>query len=160
MITIVCPNCGFSSGVPKDKIPKQAFKIKCLQCGQSFSLSEPAETSFFSKPVAAETPPAPPASKPPSAKTPSSVHALSFHGSGGSLLKLYIVNNILSMMTLGIYWFWGKTKIRQYLYSQFEFMGERLHYTGTGRELFVGGIKASLIFIVIFGTPSLLSEFI
>ncbi|MFZ3072950.1 MAG: DUF898 family protein [Thermodesulfobacteriota bacterium] len=160
MVTIVCPNCGFSSDVPGNKIPKQAFKIKCLQCGQSFSLSSPAETSFSAKTVVMDSPVAPFAPKPPSVKTPLATHALSFHGNGVSLLKLYIVNNILSIITLGIYYFWGKTKIRQYLYSQLEFMGERFHYTGTGRELFSGWVKASFIFAVLFGAPNLLSEFV
>ena len=152
MVNIVCPNCGFSSDVPEDKIPKQAFKVKCLQCKNSFP--------FSVKGVITEIPVTPSVRKPSASKTPSAAHRLSFHGGGGSLLKLYIINNILSMITLGIYYFWGKTKIRQYLYSQLEFMGERFHYTGTGRELFNGWFKASLILIVLFGAPNALSEFV
>ena len=72
----------------------------------------------------------------------------SFHGDGGSLFGIWIVNMFLSILTLGIYYFWGKMKIRKYLFSQTEFDGDRFAYHGTGKELFIGSLKALVFFFI------------
>lgn len=77
------------------------------------------------------------------------VHWLTFHGTGGSLFGIKIVNMLLTLLTLGIYHFWGKVKVRSYLLSQTEFAGDRFAYHGTGKELLVGFLKA----VVLFGFP-------
>ncbi|MFQ5802531.1 MAG: YjgN family protein [Candidatus Methylomirabilales bacterium] len=77
------------------------------------------------------------------------LHGLFFHGTGGSLFGIYIVNRLLTVITLGIYYFWGKTKERSYLWSQTDFAGDRFAYHGTGKELLVGFLKAT----VVFGVP-------
>ncbi|MEQ9363374.1 MAG: DUF898 family protein, partial [Leptospirales bacterium] len=38
----------------------------------------------------------------------------SFRGTGGSLFGIYIVNMILTAVTLGIYSFWARVKIQKY----------------------------------------------
>jgi uncharacterized membrane protein YjgN (DUF898 family) len=70
---------------------------------------------------------------------------LAHHGRGGELFVIFIVNVVLKIVTLGIYHFWGKTHVRRYLWSQTSFDGERLEYTGSGLELFVGFLKAIVI---------------
>jgi uncharacterized membrane protein YjgN (DUF898 family) len=65
-----------------------------------------------------------------------------FHGDGGTLFGIYLVNVLLSIITLGIYSFWGKTRLRTYLYGQTEFDGDRFAYHGTGGELLRGWFKA------------------
>jgi len=87
-------------------------------------------------------------------------HRLTFHGQGGSLFVIYLKNMFLSLITLNIYYFWGKTRVRQYLYSQMELLGERFTYLGTGKELFRGAYKAGGIFLVAFVVPNLLSQFV
>ncbi|MBI2347986.1 MAG: DUF898 domain-containing protein, partial [Deltaproteobacteria bacterium] len=69
-----------------------------------------------------------------------------FHGSGGTLLGIHTVNVLLTIVTLGIYSFWARVRMRGYLLSQTEFEGDRFAYHGTGRELFNGSLKAGLIF--------------
>jgi uncharacterized membrane protein YjgN (DUF898 family) len=69
-------------------------------------------------------------------------HRLSFHGTGGALFGIYLQNLLLSIVTLGIYSFWGRTRVRQYLWSQTEIAGDRLAYHGTGKELLSGWAKA------------------
>ena len=71
---------------------------------------------------------------------------LSFHGNGGTLFGIYVVNVLLTIVTLGIYRFWGRVKVRRYMMSQTSFEGDRLAYHGTGRELLNGVFKAGLIF--------------
>ena len=66
---------------------------------------------------------------------PDQVRKLRFHGTGGSLFGIHIVNMLLTGLTLGIYYFWGKVKVRNYVFSQSEFEGDRFAYHGTGKEL-------------------------
>lgn len=80
--------------------------------------------------------------------SPQPARRLSLHGSGNTLFGIYIVNLFLTVVTLGIYYFWGKTRIRQYLAGHVEFEGDRFAYHGTGKELFVGWLKALLVFFL------------
>jgi len=77
------------------------------------------------------------------------VARLRYHGTGGALLGLVLVNALLSVITLGIYSFWGRTKVRAFHYSHTEMDGDRFAYHGTGRELFVGALKASGVLLVL-----------
>lgn len=79
------------------------------------------------------------------------VRMLRFHGTGGSLFGIHIVNMLLTALTLGIYYFWGKVKVRNYVYSQSEFEGDRFAYHGTGKELLIGWLKGAAILAAIYG---------
>ncbi len=87
-------------------------------------------------------------------------HGLFFHGTGGSLFGIHIVNMFLTIITLGIYYFWGKTKVRNYLWSQTDFAGDRFAYHGTGKELLIGFTKAVVVFGVPFFGLIILPEFL
>lgn len=90
-----------------------------------------------------------PADAQPGATAPSdtdSVHLLRFHGSGGELFGIFVVNVLLTLLTLGVYSFWAKVKTRQYLWGQTEFSGDRFSFHGTGRELLIGWLKAVALF--------------
>lgn len=60
-----------------------------------------------------------------------------FGGKGGEYFGILFGNFILSILTLGVYSFWGKAKARRYIWSRTSIMGEPLEYTGTGKELFI-----------------------
>ena len=75
-----------------------------------------------------------------------SVHRLRFLGEGGELFGIFVVNVLLTLLTLGIYSFWAKVKTRRYLWGQTEFAGDRFGFHGTGRELFIGWLKAVALF--------------
>jgi uncharacterized membrane protein YjgN (DUF898 family) len=64
----------------------------------------------------------------------------------GEIFVLFIVNLALGIVTLGFYRFWGKTRIRKYVWSHVSFRGERFEYSGTGLEMFLGFIVAFLVF--------------
>jgi len=68
----------------------------------------------------------------------------------GPLFKIVLTNLLLSIVTLGIYRFWGKTRLRRYLWGHVEIMGDRLEYTGTGKELFLGFLFVFIIILVPF----------
>lgn len=69
---------------------------------------------------------------------------LTFHGSGGTLFGIYVVNILLTIATFGLYRFWGRVKIRRFMLSQTGFEGDRFAYHGTGKELLAGFVKALL----------------
>lgn len=87
------------------------------------------------------------------------IHRILFHGRGGSLFGIHIVNVLLTLVTLGVYYFWGKTRVRVYLWGQTEIAGDRLAYHGSGRELFIGFLKAMAFFAFPLFLLSLLRDF-
>lgn len=68
------------------------------------------------------------------------------------LLKISIVNALLNVLTLGIYRFWAKTKVRRHIWNCVRINGEPLEYNGTGMELFLG----ALIVFLVLGLPFIL----
>lgn len=114
-------------------------------------------------PTAAPPPFQPAPGKLPGAKNaefPALPYNLVFSGIGGELFKIYLVNVLLSIITLGIYRPWGKVKLRKYLYGHTGLLGERFNYTGTGKELFNGLWKGGLIFFGPIYVINLLAEFV
>lgn len=63
---------------------------------------------------------------------------LAYDGKSGQLFKMGLMVTLLTALTGGIYAFWGKTRIRHYLWGHLTLLGDRISYTGTGRELFLG----------------------
>jgi uncharacterized membrane protein YjgN (DUF898 family) len=140
--------------------------------------------SFFRKPAPpggpaprptarAVEPPAPPPPPPPVPPAPplgdepprfgpappsdfDSVRHPAFHGTGGTLFGIHVVNTLLILVTLGIYYFWAKTRVRHYLAGQTEMELDRFAYHGTAKELLQGTLKA----VIVFGLPVLLMNFI
>jgi uncharacterized membrane protein YjgN (DUF898 family) len=72
-----------------------------------------------------------------------------YHGEGWALFGLVMVNAVLTVITVGIYSFWAKNKVREYHYAHTEFDGDPFKYHGTGGELFVGALKAGGIMLVL-----------
>lgn len=72
---------------------------------------------------------------------------LKWVGSPWELTGLSFINFMLSIVTLGVYSFWGKTEVRRRLWSSVRMQGEPFHYTGTGGELLLGFLFA---FFVVF----------
>ena len=66
---------------------------------------------------------------------------VSWAGNPWSLTGLCILNIILIVLTLGIYWFWARSEYRRRMWQMVRVNGEPLEYTGTGGELIVGYLK-------------------
>lgn len=78
-------------------------------------------------------------------------YKLDYHGQGGDLFGLMIVNWLLTIVTLGIYHPWAKAKQLQYFYKETSLNEDRFTFHGTGKEMFKGFITAFIFFIVLFG---------
>ncbi|QJE74491.1 DUF898 domain-containing protein [Aerophototrophica crusticola] len=75
---------------------------------------------------------------------------VAFEGRRGAFLRLLLVNMLLNLVTLGIYRFWARTRVRRALWSMVRLRGEPLAYTGTGKELFIGFLVAMLVLLPVF----------
>ncbi|HEX2115423.1 MAG TPA: DUF898 family protein [Alphaproteobacteria bacterium] len=92
--------------------------------------------------------------------TVGTAHTIDYVGPTGTLYLIFIKNLLLSLVTLGIYRFWAKTRLRRFLWSNTRLNGEALEYTGTGKELFLGFLKAVLVLVPTFGALELLEVFL
>ena len=76
-------------------------------------------------------------------------YRLKFQGDGRTLLNISLANLIKTVFTLGIYRFWAKTNVRQYIWSQTLFAGDRFSYHGTGKELLSGAFRFGGILVLL-----------
>ncbi len=74
---------------------------------------------------------------------------LSFKGTGSTLFGLTIVNTILTVITLGLYYPWAKVQYLKYYYQNLHFSGDHFTFHGTGKEIFKGFIKGFIFIIVV-----------
>ncbi len=70
-----------------------------------------------------------------------------FHGSGGEYFKIWIVNIVLSILTLGIYSAWAKVRNKQYFYGNTEFEGSTFSYLASPITILKGRLIAMAILI-------------
>lgn len=77
-------------------------------------------------------------------------HKIEFRGTGGELLPIILLNLLLTIITLGIYRFWAKTNVRDFIWSKTYFDGEPFEYTGTGGELFKGFLTVFILFMLAY----------
>ena len=78
---------------------------------------------------------------------------LEYDGTRGPVAKIAVSNALLTLVTLGVYRFWGKTRVRRYLWSRISFLGDRAEYTGTGGELLLGFLAAIAVLTLLAAAP-------
>ena len=83
---------------------------------------------------------------------PSKMHyQLDFKGKGETFFGIVIVNWLLTIVTLGLYYPWAKAKTLQFLFGQTTLNDDPFTFHGTGKEMFKGFLKALLVFVILFG---------
>lgn len=83
-------------------------------------------------------------------------YRLEFFGIGSEYFKIMIVNWLLTLVTLGLYYPWARAKKLSYMYGQTALNNERFHFSGTGQEMFRGFIKVIIFYIAILAAFFLL----
>ena len=83
----------------------------------------------------------------------SSEGSLTFHhtGRGVAMIGLCFKILLLSLVTLTIYRFWGRTEVRRYLWGHTVIDGEPLDYLGKGSELLIGFLIALFVYLIPLG---------
>lgn len=92
--------------------------------------------------------------------TPGTSLRPSFHGSAGTLFGIHLKNFLLTIITLGIYAFWGKADVRKYVYGQLALAGDRFAFEGTGGEMLRGWLKAMGLIILAVVAGILVTTFV
>ncbi|OUD34873.1 YjgN family protein [Flavobacterium sp. FPG59] len=82
-------------------------------------------------------------------------YKLDFKGEGKAFFGIVIVNWLLTIVTLGIYYPWAKAKTLQFMFGQTTLNDDAFAFHGTGKEMFKGFIKVIIIFAILFGILSL-----
>lgn len=72
-----------------------------------------------------------------------------FNGSGEEYFKIWIVNVLLCILTLGIYYPWAKVRTRRYFYANTEYTDRYFDYHATGKQLFLGYLIGVAILFVL-----------
>lgn len=83
-----------------------------------------------------------------------------YRGTRGELFPLAVSVALLTLLTLGIYRFWGKTRIRKYIWSSTVGDGDAFEYTGTGLEKFLGFLVAVVALAIYLGVVQMLLFFL
>lgn len=95
-------------------------------------------------------------------KIDESYHPVRFHGKGGEYFAIWLVNALLTIITLGIYSAWATVRRRRYFLGNTEINGDRFDYHAKpmqilkGRLLVVAGIIAFYILAALMPQLALL----
>ncbi len=76
--------------------------------------------------------------------------AVRFTGNWREYLPIAATNVLLIIVTLGIYRFWAAARQRRYLWSRTEVIGDRLEWSGTGKEMFIGFVVVMVVLTPFF----------
>lgn len=68
-----------------------------------------------------------------------------YDGTLGELYAIYLRHLVLMILTLGWSRFWGRTRIRRYVWNHLAILGDRFEYRGRGRELLIGFLFAVVL---------------
>lgn len=74
-----------------------------------------------------------------------------FRGTGIEFFKIWIVNLLLSIITLGIYSAWAKVRTNKYFYNHFYLDGHNFDYHANPVNILVGRCIALGIFLILTG---------
>lgn len=73
---------------------------------------------------------------------------LKFHGKGGEFFGIWIVNLLLTIVTLGIYSAWAHVRTAKYFYGNTELENDRFEYVATPKQILIGRLIAIGLFFV------------
>lgn len=74
---------------------------------------------------------------------------VTYTGQRNEMFKLAFKTGLLTIVTLGIYRFWQKTRLRKYIWSNAKAGGDGFEYTGTGLEKLLGFLVA-IVFLAVY----------
>lgn len=81
------------------------------------------------------------------AASPAQIQNFQFHGTGGEFFKIWIVNLLLSIVTLGIYSAWAKVRTYRYFYGNTELAGNNFEYHAEPLQILKGRVIAVLFLL-------------
>lgn len=92
----------------------------------------------------------PPVAAPPPGRRPQRPRiAISFGGQAGEFFGIWIVNILLTLITLGIYWPWAYVRTKRYFLESTQIEGSSFIYHATGGMIFKGWIIVIAVLIAV-----------
>lgn len=85
---------------------------------------------------------------------PDERHAIVFTGSGSEYFRIWIVNLLLTLVTLGLYYPWAKARRLKYFYTSTRVAGHALDFHGQPRQM----LRGFLLTVLLFGAYGLAGE--
>lgn len=92
----------------------------------------------------------------PDAPMPAQPLAFEFHGQTGQFFRIWIVNVVLSILTLGIYSAWAKVRTKRYFYGSTVLDGASFEYHATPMQILKGRLIAFAL-LVVYGVANSLN---
>jgi len=75
-------------------------------------------------------------------------HKVEFHGRGGEFFGIWIVNILLSIVTLGVYSAWAKVRTKRYFYGNTHIDGDSFEYHAQPLQILKGRLVALAILLI------------
>lgn len=104
--------------------------------------AQPEQAALLDRLIAEKTP----ATRPARART----SRVTFHGNASEYFSIWIVNLLLTIVTLGIYSAWAKVRTNRYFYANLEVDGHRFSYLAEPLQILKGRIIGLLLFAAYF----------
>ncbi|NOQ78338.1 MAG: DUF898 family protein [Gammaproteobacteria bacterium] len=80
----------------------------------------------------------------------------SFTGKGGEYFKIWIVNILLTIITLGIYSAWATVRNKRYIYGNSWFNDSNFEYHATGKQILLGRLIAIVMLLIYVALSAIL----
>lgn len=71
-----------------------------------------------------------------------------FHGNAREYFRIWIVNTLLTLLTLGVYSAWAKVRKRRYLRGNIELMKHRFEYLADPHRILAGNVLVAVLFLL------------
>jgi uncharacterized membrane protein YjgN (DUF898 family) len=137
---------GAAKGQPAKRQPAKAKPAKARPATAKPAKRRPARAAAKAVAPARRAGAAGPAA----AATGEGKRGFQFSGQGGDLFLIFLVNHLLSMLTLGIYRAWARVKEYRFLYGNTLFDGQPFEFHGEGLEIFKGYLIAGAFLFLLY----------
>lgn len=81
---------------------------------------------------------------------------VAYRGDPAKLFPLALGTGVLGVVTLGIYRFWAKARIRRHVWSKVQLGEDGFEFTGTGLEMFLGFLMSVVVLAVYLSVVQLI----
>lgn len=81
---------------------------------------------------------------------------VSYRGDPAKLFPLALGTGVLGVVTLGIYRFWAKARIRRHVWEKVRVGDDAMEFTGTGLEMFLGFLMAVVVLAIYLAVVQLI----